>query len=55
MSNKIWTMTYNSYYGIIMELDEDLQTALNEVIPNVEFSGKVKITMEYIPSEDENG
>lgn len=53
VSNKTWTMEYRGFESI-MDFDEDWMDGLREITPDGEYTGTVKITMEYIPNENEN-
>lgn len=52
MTNTIWVREYNGY-ETIMDFDEDWLDAMEEITPNGEFLGTIRITMEYIPSEED--
>lgn len=50
--NKTLVLEYTGFESL-NDLDEDLMDNIGLIIPHGEFLGTVKITMEYIPSEDE--
>lgn len=54
MSNKIWTKDYHTFESILDFDEEWMEEALPKIVPNGEYMGTVRITMEYIPAEDED-
>jgi len=51
--NKVWTKDYVGFESIL-DFDEEWgEEALPKITPNSEYMGIVRITFEYIPTEDE--
>ena len=49
-----WTRDYPGFESIMDFYTEHIEDALDAVVPNSEWQGTIRITFEYIPSQEED-